>query len=254
VDVQQRPWLPHRAAGAHSYVGGAHGDRESDLRLHPHPRCLDERWPSCGKVDDCAHPEGGRHPSEPTAPDDVAHVPPRALAALVATDFFTTEVWTARGLVTYCTAFVIELHSRRVRVLGLTPYPDGAFVVQAVRGLLGETDTILREDRILLCDRDPNWTASMEAVLSTVGVRVVRTSPASPNCNAHAERFVRSVEEECLDRQCVDRPPASAAGSGADPTSSASRRNSQRLLSRRVGSLGHYATGGASCHCVQDGY
>jgi transposase InsO family protein len=120
--------------------------------------------------------------------------------ALVAADFFTTEVWTARGLATYYTAFVIELQTRRVCVLGSTSNPDGAFVVQAVRGLLGETDAILREGRILLCDRDPNWTAAMEAVLSTVGVRVVRTPPASPNCNAHAERFVRSIKEECLDR------------------------------------------------------
>jgi transposase InsO family protein len=102
--------------------------------------------------------------------------------------------------VTYYTAFVIELHTRRGRVLGSTPNPDGAFVVQAVRGLLGESDAVLREGRILLCDRDPNWTSAMEAVLSTVGVRVVRTPPASPNCNAHAERFVRSIKEECLDR------------------------------------------------------
>src|SRR6185436_6393224 len=73
--------------------------------------------------------------------------------ALVAADFFTTEVWTTRGLVTYYTAFVIELHTRRVCVLGSTPNPDGAFVVQAVRGLLGESDAVLREGRILLCDR-----------------------------------------------------------------------------------------------------
>jgi putative transposase len=120
--------------------------------------------------------------------------------AIVAADFFTTEVWTARGLVTYYTAVVIELHTRRVAVLGSTPNPDGAFVVQAVRSLLGETDTVLREGRILLCDRDPNWTSAMEEVLCTAGVRVVRTPPAAPNCNAHAERFVRSIKEECLDR------------------------------------------------------
>jgi putative transposase len=81
----------------------------------------------------------------------------------------------------------------------LKPSPS-AFVVQAVRSFLGETDTILRHGRILLYDRDPTWTAAMEAVLSTVDVRVVRTPPASPNCNAHAERFVRSIKEECLDR------------------------------------------------------
>jgi hypothetical protein len=40
----------------------------------------------------------------------------------------------------------------------------------------------------------------MEEVLSTVGVRVIRTPAAAPNCNAHAERFVRSIKEECLNR------------------------------------------------------
>jgi hypothetical protein len=48
--------------------------------------------------------------------------------AIVAADFFTTEVWTVRGLVTYYTAFVIDLESRRVRLVGSTPYPDDAFV------------------------------------------------------------------------------------------------------------------------------
>jgi putative transposase len=121
-------------------------------------------------------------------------------SAIVAADFFTTEVWTARGLVTYYTAFVIELQTRRVRVLGSTPHPDGAFVEQAVRGLVSETDDLLRDGRILLCDRDPKWTRAMEEMLWTAGVRVVRTPPAAPNCNAHAERFVRSIKEECLDR------------------------------------------------------
>jgi putative transposase len=121
-------------------------------------------------------------------------------SAIVAADFFTTEVWTARGLVTYYTAFVIELQTRRVRVLGSTPHPGGAFVEQAVRGLISETDDVLRDGRMLLCDRDPKWTRAMEEVLRTAGVRVVRTPPAAPNCNAHTERFVRSIKEECLDR------------------------------------------------------
>jgi hypothetical protein len=58
--------------------------------------------------------------------------------ALVAADVFTTEVWTARGLVTYYTAFVIELRTRQVHVLGSTLQPDNDFVVQAFRGLLAE--------------------------------------------------------------------------------------------------------------------
>src|SRR5687767_7155669 len=120
--------------------------------------------------------------------------------ALVAADFFTTEVWTARGLVTYYTAFVIELQSRRVHILGSTSHPDNDFVVQAVRGFLTEGGDVSHEDRILICDRDPKWTDAMEVLLATAGVRVVRTPAAAPNCNAHAERFVRSIKEECLDR------------------------------------------------------
>ena len=54
--------------------------------------------------------------------------------------------------------------------------------------------------RILVCDRDPKWSRAVEQWLSTAGVRVLRTPPGAPNCNAHAERFVRSVKEECLRR------------------------------------------------------
>ena len=51
----------------------------------------------------------------------------------MAADFFTTEVWTARGLVTYYTAFVLEVQSRRVLVIGCTPNPDEAFVIRRLR-------------------------------------------------------------------------------------------------------------------------
>lgn len=119
--------------------------------------------------------------------------------ALLAVDFFTTEVWTVRGLMTYYTAFAIELHSRRVHVLGSTQYPDDAFVVQAFRGLAADSD-LLRAGRVLICDRDPKWSRSMDTLLRTVGVHVVRTPASAPNCNAHAERFVRSIKAECLDR------------------------------------------------------
>src|SRR5262252_2114300 len=46
-------------------------------------------------------------------------------------DFFTTEVWTWRGLATYYTVFVIDLASRRVHVLGSTPHPSDLFMNQS---------------------------------------------------------------------------------------------------------------------------
>ena len=120
--------------------------------------------------------------------------------ALFAADFFTTEVWTMRGLVTYYTVFVIELHSRRVHVLGSTRHPDEAFVIQTMRHLTDDVDGVLRGNRILICDRDRKWSAAVERFLATAGIRVIRTPFLAPNCNVHAERFVRSIREECLDR------------------------------------------------------
>ena len=101
---------------------------------------------------------------------------------------------------TYYIAFVLHLESRRVQVIGCTPYPDEAFVIQCLRHVTGETSGLLREGRILLCDRDPKWSRGVEQWLGAAGVRVVRTPLRAPNCNAYAERFVRSVKEECLDR------------------------------------------------------
>jgi hypothetical protein len=55
--------------------------------------------------------------------------------AIAGADFFTTEVWTWRGLVTYYTVFAIDLASRRVQILGSTPHPEALFMQQAVRTL-----------------------------------------------------------------------------------------------------------------------
>jgi transposase InsO family protein len=120
--------------------------------------------------------------------------------ALVAADFFTTEVWTLRGLVTYYTVFVIELQSRRVCIAGSTPHPDEAFMLRIARQLTDATDGVLEEQRFLICDRDRKWSSAVRHLLETSGMRVIQTPFRAPNCNAHAERFVRSIKEECLDR------------------------------------------------------
>jgi putative transposase len=120
--------------------------------------------------------------------------------ALVAADFFTTEVWTVRGLITYYTLFVIELHSRRVHIVGSTPHPDETFMLQIARHLTDASDGVLDSQRFLICDRDRKWSTAVQELLETPGVRVIRIPFRAPNCNAYAERFVRSIKEECLDR------------------------------------------------------
>ena len=115
-------------------------------------------------------------------------------------DFFTTEVWTWRGLVTYYTVFIIDLASRRVHILGSTPYPDEMFMRQVGRTLTMADDGLLRAHRVLICDRDAKWSAAVRQLLNEAGIRVVQTPWRAPNANAHAERFVRSIKQECLDR------------------------------------------------------
>ena len=117
--------------------------------------------------------------------------------AIAAADFFTTEVWTWRGLVTFYTVFVIELASRRVQILGSTPHPDDAFMRQIVRTL---TPADAGGCRLLICDRDAKWSAAVRARLADAGLRVIQTPYRAPNANAYAERFVRSIKEECLNR------------------------------------------------------
>ena len=115
-------------------------------------------------------------------------------------DFFTTEVWTPRGLVTYYTLFVIDFRSRWVHVAGSTPNPDAAFMAQAARRLTDAVDGFLAGHRVLICDRDRKWTEGFRRIVQDAGVRIVLTPVQAPNANAYAERFVRSIREECLDR------------------------------------------------------
>jgi putative transposase len=96
--------------------------------------------------------------------------------------------------------FVIELHSRRVHLVGSTPHPDEAFMLQIARHLTDATDGVLDGPCFLICDRDRKWSAAVRQLLETSGVRIIRTPFRAPNCNAYAERFVRSIKEECLKR------------------------------------------------------
>jgi hypothetical protein len=71
-------------------------------------------------------------------------------STIAGADFFTTAVWTARGLRTYYTLFVLDLETRRVQVVGSTPNPDGAFMVRAARRLADAVDGFLAGHRVLI--------------------------------------------------------------------------------------------------------
>ena len=120
--------------------------------------------------------------------------------AIAGADFFTTEVWTWRGLVTYYTVFVMDLASRRAQIVGSTPHPDERFMRQVGRTLTAADDGVLAGHHVLICDRDRKWTPSVRRLLATSGIRIVQTPFQASNANAYAERFVRSIKDECLNR------------------------------------------------------
>ena len=73
-------------------------------------------------------------------------------------------------------------------------------MLQVARNVTDAVDGFLLGQRLLICDRDAKWSAEFRRLLAAVGIRVVQTPHKAPNCNAHAERFVHSIREECLDR------------------------------------------------------
>lgn len=119
---------------------------------------------------------------------------------MAACDFFTTEVWTKGGLVTFYVLFIIKLATRRVEIAGITASPDSAWIKQVARNLTDCEDGFLNGTTHLLMDRDTKFTKEFREILKSSGVKSVRLPPRSPNLNAFAERFVRSIKEECLDR------------------------------------------------------
>lgn len=117
--------------------------------------------------------------------------------SIAAADFFTVEVSTLGRLVTYYVLIVLELSTRRVRVAGLTPDPDTAFMVQIGRDLTGD---FLAGKRFLIVDRDRKYGEEFRCLMEKSGTDVLRLPPRSPNLNAYCERFVLSIKQECLDR------------------------------------------------------
>jgi hypothetical protein len=101
--------------------------------------------------------------------------------------------------VTYYTVFVIDVASRRVRILRSMPHPEAPFM-QQVRTLTMAEPGAASMPQVLICDRDRKWSRDLRRRLRDTGIRVVLIPERAPNASAHAERFVRSIKEECLDR------------------------------------------------------
>ena len=122
---------------------------------------------------------------------------------LAATDFFTVEVVTWQGLMTYYVLVVMEVATRRVHIAGITPHPTAAFMQQCARQLTDPFEGFLLGKRYLIHDRDTKYTQAFDALMKVSGVEPVLLPPRSPNLNAYCERFVRSIKEEALNQMVM---------------------------------------------------
>jgi putative transposase len=139
-----------------------------------------------------------------------------------ATDFTTSEVWSAFGLVTMHilkltfpfghsplrlgavspTARLIHLGTRRVVLGGVTTNPNGDWMANVARNLTG-WDGELEDARYLIHDPDTKYTTQFDALFEGAGTEILKLPPLSPNSNAYAERWVRSCKDECLDKMIL---------------------------------------------------
>jgi putative transposase len=102
--------------------------------------------------------------------------------------------------VTYYVLFFIHLESRKVHMAGVTPHPNEQWMIQMARNVTMEEWGVLAPGHYLIHDRDGKYCLAFQQIIDAAGVERVPLPARSPNLNAYAERWVRSVKEECLSR------------------------------------------------------
>src|SRR3954464_1036654 len=100
----------------------------------------------------------------------------------------------ARGLKRFLVLFFIDLSTRKVEIAGIASTANGLWMSQISRNVTDAVDGILTRKRYLIHDRDPLFTTDFRNILDSVGVTAMKLPPQSPNLNAYAERFVRSIK------------------------------------------------------------
>jgi putative transposase len=118
---------------------------------------------------------------------------------LWATDFFTTEIWTSCGLTTYYVLFFIPVRTRRIVLGGMSQNSNEPWMKQTARNVTG-WEGELGGAGYLIHDRDSKYTQSFDQILNAAGTAVVKLPPHSPNLNAFAERFVKTIKTECVEQ------------------------------------------------------
>jgi transposase InsO family protein len=125
------------------------------------------------------------------------------MEVLWASDFFSTEVWTFGGLVTFYVLFFIKLDTREVRMVGVTAHPNEQWMMQVARNATMEEWGFLEPGQYLIHDRDTKYCDAFTQIIDDAGVKHLPLPPRSPCLNAFAERWVKSVKDKALSRMIL---------------------------------------------------
>jgi len=104
-----------------------------------------------------------------------------------------------QALKRFIVLFLMEISTRGVEIGGIASKANGLWMAQIARNVTDEIDGFFKGKRYLIHDRDP-WYTQGVSEHAGVGIESVRLPPKSPNWNAHAERFVRTIKEECVEQ------------------------------------------------------
>ena len=121
-------------------------------------------------------------------------------AQLLACDFFTVDTL---FLQTVYVLFFIELQTRRVYLAGCTSHPDSAWVTQQARQMVWQLEDADNTSHFLIHDRDSKFVKAFDTVFRSTRIHIIRTPFRAPNANAYAERWVRTVRQECLNKLII---------------------------------------------------
>src|SRR5258708_18863845 len=119
---------------------------------------------------------------------------------MLACDFFTIETVT---LQTVYVLFFIEMSSRRVHLARCTTTPKSGWVTQQARQLTWQFSDAPVKMRFLIHDHDTKFSTAFDNIFVSQGLEIVLTPFQAPKANAVAERWVRSIREECLDQLLI---------------------------------------------------